>query len=1655
MFKKLIIAVLTLGLLLTFSSAAISSDNTEPVFVRPSTNPNAPFYNTPEVPSSSVHQMARPMSPGGQVFNVPAPPTNYNCEDYYAFDTVGGFCYYWPLPTAGADGFLYRFPVPEGQACTLKVAWFYIYGPGCVGTPTINVTIYEDNHGVPGNVIHTVTGTYGTDFFDGWNYIDVSAYNYVVTADWHLEVMVDVAASPGEDLALLTDCGDATGRASYVSGGIYYTGFPYGPGFTFERCCADIPYSECYWQGFIDSWAYIFSLPHPSNCRDGLASLFDIEGGPETLKVAMVGLYDYGYDDGSVVVDVNVYDEDGGLPSGAPLATVTLTTMAEKYPASGYAECDFSPFNLVLREDFFIAVEIHSANPGARTYLWGDIPSDYPGRSAVHFPSSNLYGCDPVINGWYTTMDAFGSWWELDIFAYMCKDEYSQCKYRSDYGEPYYILGHRPGSSIKGFAEKLSTSGLDCRVEKIEFQVDPWDGNPGARLSLYDDNSGQPGTELWGTDIDPIVDWWPAWLTANVPDEPYAYVSGNFYIALHGIFHADSFYVDGDHADLGYTNAFAHRLSGGSMIWQPLNVTYGLPINLVARAYTCCVPVAECACAPGEDWPAMGKNYVGRVAHSGNSLGTAQCDYTKAWQYTSGQVAVYNSPVIYKDTVIYYTLDRLVAIDINTGAIIWLRTSDPFEIGDGCYSTPLVKDGIIYTAGGSTQSFNALRVSDGSTVWGRNYSFHNGHFLTFGPSVIIDVGGTNVVIYSDDDGYIYAADAATGANFAGWTTNPVILPSAVNRGLTTDGNLVFIGTDMPNASTDGDIFALDPADGSIVWQLSTSGGLQGSLVVPAKDFGGAEGFTAGISVASGCVPGNLADNVLYTASYYEIADNSSPVQDGGVLYSINAADGSVNWAVLCQQGNYTIPIIDAARVIYQEWTPWISSGQLRGPSGFNRVSGSLDWANTMTNPPGVPDFAIMEGVLSCEEEAPDIFAGIYRSNYVKFFNADNGLQTWHRRFTGYLNNVFSGAGHRIAPVMDEGHLLLPWRNKLICLAPDVSRPRLDIVNYVIDVPVPFDSGNPSRITFENAICNSGCADLTIDSLILDENSNNTNPRTSMPFSSVNEDRLGRLNSLTDAFNPKTDQRWFSFRDEDYRITDAITSKSVLSQNAAYAPPAYVIGLVSPLPGTLVPGYNADTIDIVVDVNADAITRGYHAMYARVYTDDPDYFLDSARIDGILYGDPNYAVPQIQLGLIGGCLYATERLTFGVGGANHEIIWNSGFLAHGDSTSMQVDGDGSSFWQGALVFAVSRYRVALHSTNWHGTEYYWKSLLADPNCVDFSCPPLLQSNVLIPVKYSADNGASYTNGLYANVVSFAYVDSVQNMDDDTSAALHWVWSYPNDYQADPPYDDTLTMGFHVCGQALGVLDVPALSQFTVHKLEVSSRYGQTISNLGLGAMLDYDIHPVNTNQNNGYDAAHSVAWVFDYATPTYGWGAVKVPFGCGYEPLRYSLTIEADQGGPWNDSDLWLDSVYIWMNKTGLQHEPNTYQMGTGDDRDAWFTFQKETITGSEPKIYGFALFGMPNITNADEAATYYPISNLINQFCGFGRGDVNSDNAINLVDIVYLAYYVADPVTHRGPYPFWHLGDVNNDTVINSADVDLLIDFYFNFGACPSNEWMF
>jgi hypothetical protein len=283
-------------------------------------------------------------------------------------------------------------------------------------------------------------------------------------------------------------------------------------------------------------------------------------------------------------------------------------------------------------------------------------------------------------------------------------------------------------------------------------------------------------------------------------------------------------------------------------------------------------------------------------------------------------------------------------------------------------------------------------------------------------------------------------------------------------------------------------------------------------------------------------------------------------------------------------------------------------------------------------------------------------------------------------------------------------------------------------------------------------------------------------------------------------------------------------------------------------------------------------------------------------------------------------------------------------------------------------------------------------------------------------------------------------------------LYWDWTYAQSNQqgVQPPYSGPWTMGFRGCATVVSAYDEPRLNNFYVEKFEFGGRYGP-VPDVWMGMMIDYDINynHGHTQQVAGYDADLSLAWSYTCNNNDNGWGFVKIPFGCCgvYDPFKNAKTINANQG-PWKDTAIWLDSAHYWMkNLTGVSHQPGTDPAicaSDPDDRD-WFGTVGELDMPAWPDHVdvAVAIFGMPDIVNADQASTYAELAITANKWCGFYRGDCDDDGDLDPFDIALLI----DFVHHGGPgpYPFMHLGDVDCDGDIDDDDILYLIRYVFQY----------
>jgi len=407
-------------------------------------------------------------------------------------------------------------------------------------------------------------------------------------------------------------------------------------------------------------------------------------------------------------------------------------------------------------------------------------------------------------------------------------------------------------------------------------------------------------------------------------------------------------------------------------------------------------------------------------------------------------------------------------------------------------------------------------------------------------------------------------------------------------------------------------------------------------------------------------------------------------------------------------------------------------------------------------------------------------------------------------------------------------------------------------------------------------------------------------------------------------------------------------------------------------------------------------------------------------------------------LVGGCLIDTTTLYFGAGGANYQWVTNAARMGTGDwePHGIIIDGDDVSYYQGSIGYGVSTYRVAAHSQDWTsggGEDDAMISMQPDPNWCDNGCKPALTAPY--PVGSMWDDGSSAYVPITGTMICTSFLDSVQNYD------LGGGWDWTN---WGAPFDNALTMGLFVNARTIGVEDVPELANLTLQIMDITEQNGVAVDDWYLFHFWDCDLGGDTIN----IDRDISTAWCYPGNPKDFAWGNIKIPFGpCDGEPVVNVMGLSGENA-LWDWTSYW-DEAYNYCDQgTGFF----SMDMNTGD-AEAHFTLAAHDFLPNETYSVGIATFAVFGLTDASSSAELAPMAHFVNKWAGFGRGDVNDDNEVNLVDIIYLANYVN--FGGAGPAPFLHLGDVNNDANVDGGDITYLIDYYFFAGACPVGDWMF
>jgi len=1675
MLKRLFIAVFVLGLVVGLSGTALSdvakpSSALNPVEKIVPNHPRlddvttaGPAHSAFKKPAEALEQHLLP--PGLQ---VPALKLDYFCDvqDY----TSGSPAYFWTIPDAyGDDLFNMRFTADAGYDCTLKVAWLLMYADAQVGSPTLRVYLWDDDgFGFPGNKLDSVDiatpPAGGSGLY--WLSADFSAADWVFSDGVNYHLGFTQLDQAGSVVAVISDAADGPFAGEERASEYYGTSWgtmlgDWGLDVSFfiqaERCCAEIPFTDCYSQAYIENVAYFWRAPHPVYGDEQYAEKFDV-GGPETLTSIDIAIYGGGATWGSVTdpvgnndIYIRVYDDNAGFP-GDLLTTVTLPAGTYAlYPALQNVPM---PANFVLTNDFHVSFGTNGVFATSWESCLSSDGTDGSGRSSSYFDGGTGYEWFSFLDGW--GMDAQFYW-----VANLCKDEYSDCSINYCYnGTAYYWqLPDRYGDY--GEAQKFSSVGEECRVDAVTIA---WYWNRAqyswpryttpSYIKVWADAGGAPGAELGSLTVNP-ADYGIATPT------PTASVTHWATYDMGGITVVGDYWVGviSDAADtLTGISVLSDAGGGGCMEgyaeywgdWGLMYVDWGFgagyeDLAMVIESEHCCIPYSERTCTTPTDWFTRGYGY-NRSNASFVQMSDAWCDLTLNWAYPAATPVGFAGPVVYDGKVVCSFLNNYKVFDLISGALLTTITpqAGPFAPGD-IRCTPTVTtiagypDPVLFVTGGTNDEVLAYNFNTYALLWSRHIGNMGptGVFgdTRFGVFVVLNQGGTDVVYWTTDGGRLVAADALTGALYGGWAVNPFNPGKPCHSSLATNGSLLFFGTQA--SAVEGAVSAIDAATGAMVWQLSAAGGLQAATVYASTGgYAGTEGFTGGIAF-------DPQRNLLYFASRAYSGDFPTD----GVFYRVAAGTGMLAGpALAATQTVYSGPTVDANRVYVAGNSRYVAApfgGQIYA---VDKATGVRVWAANagpwgyIISPPA-PTTASLDGcynsaVLSCEPTgvADLLFAfGSFGGYYV--YNAETGDNLYYNRVSVGTNPVAQRGFGGALQVDDDGasHLLFADNSgRLYDLTKQGDRPRLEIQHYDMKVPCPFGTDPNYLLTIPDVYTNTGCADLHFTNVIVDEISVANQWIPDIVAQYVPDDVMMKAAGIADRL---TD---FQFSGKFLREADATEDVVIASDDlerrtnyAAAGVPAWFNSMLHPAIGdVLIAG---DTMDLQFYVNQAMILRGAQDFYLQVDSDDPEFFLNDVN-----------KLPEQHVVVVGGCLTDTTTLIFGVGGANERLVSNTGRLATGDwgdgpagYNGITIDGDVSSYFQGSFAFMGSKYQVAANTDDWGGGGTAMVSMQGDPNWCDDDCKPALQTGVTLGY-ITGDGGLTY-DPILGNRVCYTILDSVQNFD----AGTGWDWTW-----YDAPFDNALTMGLYANCRAVGALDVPELANMTIDVMEITERNGNAVDGWYLSHFFDCD----NGSDTIQYNGTYSVAWTLDGGAAQ-AIGNVKIPFGCGYTPIVNIWGTYGVSGshGFWDWTQYW-DTAY-WYCTQGYGAKTEATGMHGGDE-EAHVTLDQHNFAPNETYTVGIATFELFGLTNSLDANNpdIIALAKIANQWAGFGRGDVNNDGAINLADIIYLAGTVNGG---PGAIPFQHLADVNADGNIDVVDVDFLIDYYFNCGPCPTGDWIF
>ena len=225
--------------------------------------------------------------------------------------------------------------------------------------------------------------------------------------------------------------------------------------------------------------------------------------------------------------------------------------------------------------------------------------------------------------------------------------------------------------------------------------------------------------------------------------------------------------------------------------------------------------------------------------------------------------------------------------------------------GGAVYASPVVSDGFVFIPSYDGKLY-ALDEYTGSLIW----SFNTGGGILATPAV-----GNGMVYVPSKNSYMYALNEQTGSVI--WRLSTVIAAPIVSSPVLADGKL-FFGTLYSPRSGRGEFLAVNPQDGTILWERDLNDYLQGS---PSVSNGlvvfGIGVIYSPVVMALNETTGNSIWN--YSAAPLTTTITGAPALGYGNVYigldstrflALNEATGGLVWSFNTPNGsNATTPAI--------------------------------------------------------------------------------------------------------------------------------------------------------------------------------------------------------------------------------------------------------------------------------------------------------------------------------------------------------------------------------------------------------------------------------------------------------------------------------------------------------------------------------------------------------------------------------------------------------------------------------------------------------------------------------------------------------------------------------------------------------------------------